>query len=304
MPRHPRRPGLLSRRKMAALRHTRNPDHVQECTDCSNALRRERQYLERLRGASVPEASQDLAARLIQHTERLANEPGQDFAARPSSSGIRRGLRLAGVAAGTLAVSAGALGVSAYVVAGDSVPQVRGGTSNVGALAGAWTGNPVESMAGPVFRAGSTVSLSSAQLDALREEGWACPELAGMGFTVVSAHGTMHNGHPAVEMRLESNGHYATIVEEHLPADQPAQGATTSARLSVTQGSPWKAVYTMPAAVISYASDLPADTADDAVPEIVRAGESMAADQPSEGAEAWYARLLRGLQTLLRPAGL
>ncbi|MGO4143881.1 hypothetical protein AB4Y77_02245 [Paenarthrobacter sp. YAF11_1] len=304
MPRHPRRPGLLSRRKLAALRHTRNPDHVQECTDCSSALRRERQYLERLRGSSVPEASQDLAARLIQHTERLANEPGQDFAPKPSSSGIRRGLRLAGVAAGTLAVSAGALGVSAYVVAGDDVQQVRAETSDVGALAGAWTGNPVESMAVPAFRAGSTVSLSAAQLDALREEGWACPELAGMGFTVVYAHGMMYNGHPAVEMRLESNGHYATILEEHLAADQSVQGPTTSARLSVSQGSPWRAVYTMPAAVISYASDLPADTADDAVPEIVRAGESMAPDQPKELSEAWHARLLRGLQTLLRPAGL
>jgi hypothetical protein len=304
MPRHPLRPGSLSRRKLAALRHSRSPDHVHQCIDCRNALNRERQYLERLRGASVPEASQDLAARLIQHTERLANEPVQPLDTKPSSGGMRRGLRLAGVAAGTLAVSAGALAVSAYVVAGDDVQQLQAGSSDVGALAGAWTGSPVESMMAPMFRAGSTVSLSAAQLDALREDGWACPELAGMGFTVVSAHSTMYNGHPAVEMRLESNGHYATIVEEHLPADQSGHGATTSARLSVTQGSPWKAVYTMPAAVISYTSDLPAETADDAVPEIVRAGESMGPVPPDDGTEDWSARLLRGLQTLLRPAGL
>ncbi|WP_245232770.1 hypothetical protein [Paenarthrobacter nicotinovorans] len=303
MPRHPRRPGLFSRHKLAALRHTRNPDHVRECAECRSALRRERQYLERLRGASVPEASQDLATRLIQHTERLANEPDEHLEARSTPGEMRRGLRVAAAAAGTLAVSAGALALSAYVVAGNDVPQLSAG-SDVGALAGAWTGNPVGSMAGPTFRAGSTVSLDAAQLDALREEGWACPELAGMGFTVVSAHSTMYNGHPAVEIRLENNGHYATIVEEHLPVDQSGQGTTTSARLSVTQGSPWKAVYTMPAAVISYVSDLPADAADDAVPEIVRAGESMAASHPNEGTEAWYARLLRGLQTLLRPAGL
>ncbi|MNI77055.1 hypothetical protein D3C73_1333230 [compost metagenome] len=60
----------------------------------------------------------------------------------------------------------------------------------------------------------------------------------------------------------------------------------------------------MPAAVISYASDLPADSADDAVPEIVRAGESMALISGDEDPEAWYKRVLRGLQTLLRPAGL
>ncbi|MCP1414802.1 hypothetical protein [Paenarthrobacter sp. A20] len=304
MPRHPLRPGRSSRRKLAALRHTRSPEHVQECVACSTALRRERQYLERLQSASVPEASQDLAARLIQHTERLANEPDYLIPAQASRGGLRRGLRIAGVAAGTLAVSAGALAVSAYVVAGDNEAQVLAGTSEVGALAGAWTGTPAETTLGPAFRAGSTISLSDAQLDSLREDGWACPELSAMGFHIVSAQATERNGHPVVELRLESNGHYATIVEEHLPAGQPGTGRSTSAQLSVTQGSPWKAVYTMPAAVISYASDLPADTADDAVPEIVRAGESMAVLPSNEGSEAWHARLLRGLQTLLRPAGL
>lgn len=304
MPRRSLRPGALSRRKLAALRHTRSPEHLKDCSDCRIALRRERQYLERLRGAAVPEASQDLAARLIQHTERLANEPAPTYLTPKYPRRRLRGFGIAGVAAGVLAVSAGALALSAYVIAGDERPQALAGTSDVGALAGAWTGNPTEAMVGPAFRAGSKVSLSAAQLESLREDGWACPELSGMGFHVVSAQATLHNGNPAVEIRLESNGHYATIVEEHLPADRPGIGRSTSAQLSVTQGSPWKAVYTMPAAVISYASDLPADSADDAVPEIVRAGESMALMSADEDPEAWYQRLLRGLQTLLRPAGL
>ncbi|MGR0159410.1 hypothetical protein [Paenarthrobacter nitroguajacolicus] len=304
MPRHPLRPGALSRRKLAGLRHTRSPEHLQDCAECRIALRRERQYLERLRGASVPEASQDLAARLIQHTERLANEPVPTYAT-PRYPRRRLGsLRVAGIVTGTLAVSAGALAVSAYVIAGDQEPEFLAGAGDVGALAGPWTGSPAEAMVGPAFRAGSTVSLSPAQLETLRKDGWACPELAVMGFHVVSAQATTHNGNPAVEIRLESNGHYATIVEEHLPSGRSEPGRSTSAQLSVTQGTPWKAVYTMPSAVISYASDLPAETADDAVPEIVRAGESMAPEPVDEESEAWYGRLLRGLQTLLRPAGL
>ncbi len=309
MPRRPLRPGVLSRRRMAALRHTRSPEHLQHCDECRIALRRERQYLERLRGSAVPEASHDLAARLIQHTERLAKEPGQ-FGSTPQFSPLQypyrrfRGLRVAGLVAGTLMVSAGALAVSAYVIAGDAESPVLAGTSNASSLAGAWTGSPAEAMVGPAFRAGSAVSLTPGQLESLRAEGWACPELPGMGFHVVSAQATRHNGNPAVEIRLESNGHYATIVEEHLPADGSAQGRSSSARLSVTQGTPWKAVYTMPAAVISYASDLPADSADDAVPEIVRAGESMLRTPAYEDQEAWYKRVLRGLQTILRPAGL
>ncbi|MBT2585993.1 hypothetical protein J7I86_09075 [Arthrobacter sp. ISL-95] len=294
---------------MAALRHTRSPEHLQHCAECRTALRREQQYLERLRGSAVPEASQDLAARLIQHTERLANEPGQS-GSTPQYTPLQypyrrfRGLRVAGIAMGTLAVSAGALAVSAYVIAGDAEPQVLAGTSDAGALAGAWTGSPAEAMVGPAFRAGTTISLSPGQLESLRAEGWACPELSAMGFHVVSAQATKPSGNPAVEIKLENNGHYATIVEEHLPANESKPGRSTSAQLSVTQGTPWKAVYTMPAAVISYASDLPADTADDAVPEIVRAGESMSMTPAPEDREAWYKRVLRGLQTLLRPAGL
>ncbi|MGO4433265.1 hypothetical protein AB4Y88_08225 [Paenarthrobacter sp. RAF9] len=303
MPRRPFRPGALSRRAFAARRHSRLPEHLQECADCRAAAGRERQYLERLRGAAVPEASQDLAARLIQHTERLASEPAQDPWNHPQQGGLSRGLRFAAVAAGTLMVSAGALGVAAYVVAGDDQPRVLAGAGNAGALVGAWSAGPVDVM-DPSFKAGSTMSLSASQLDALRDQGWACPELLEMGFHVVSAQTSMLNGHPAVEIRLESNGHYATITEEHLPADAQSADQRGAAQLSVTQGTPWKAVYAMPAAVISYTSDLPPESADDAVPEIVRAGESMSHQGHGDSSGSWYGRLLRGLQTLLRPAGL
>lgn len=305
MPRRPDRPGALSRRKLASLRHSRSPEHVQDCVKCRALLRQEQQYIERLRGAAVPEASHDLAARLIQHTERLANHSPQSFdPAPPPRNGVRRGLRITAIAAGTLAVSASALAGAAYTVAGDAEPQAFVETNDAGVLAGAWTGGPAESAVAPAFRAGSTITLSAAQLDALRDEGWACPELGAMGFRVVSAQATMVHGHPAVELKLESNGHSATIVEEHRPPEQDGGGQSTSAQLSVTQGTPWKAVYSTPAAVISYASDLPAESADDAVPEIVRAGESVGGNPRAEGSEAWYPRLLRGLQTLLRPAGL
>lgn len=304
MPRRPDRPGTSSRRKLASLRHSRNPEHVQICDRCRALLRQERQYIERLRGAAVPEASEDLTARLLQHTERLANHSPQPFEAPPSRKGIRRGLRITAVAAGTLAVSAGALAGSAYIVAGEEEPQAFVQTNDAGLLAGAWTGGPSESAVAPAFQAGSTITLSAAQLVALREEGWACPELAGAGFKVVSAQARMVDDHPAVELQLERNGHFATIVEEHRAGGRNPPAGSTPAQLSVTQGSPWKAVYSTPAAVITYASDLPAESADDAVPEIVRAGESLADGAGAGGSDAWYPRLLRGLQTLLRPAGL
>ncbi|WP_314325866.1 hypothetical protein [Paenarthrobacter ilicis] len=292
-------PGATSRRRLSVTRHNRQPEHLQKCAECQADIRRERQYIERLRGAAVPEASQDLAARLIHHTERLAGEsqPVREISRDPA--GLSRGLRIAAVAAGTLAVSAGALAVAAYVVAGDKEPLLLAGTAGSTALTGTWNVGPVWTSEA-AFQPGSTITLDSTQLAALRDQGWACPELTEMGFTVVSAHASMKEGHPAVELNLESNGHYATITEEH----RPAGAAPSSARLSITNGTPWQAVYAMPDATITYASDLPPDSADDAVPEIVRAGETMANTPSADGTEAWYGRLLRGLQTLLRPAGL
>ncbi len=323
MPRRHIRPGALSRRKLAAryklpaLRHTRNPEHLRHCPDCRAALNRERQYLERLRGAAVPEASQDLTARLLQHTQRLANEqipPVANSRTRGGATrgGAWRGLRIAGLAAGTLTVSAGALGLAAYAVAGDTAPQAGIGAGNAASsLSNAFTGGPPglmttpEFVATPDFRPTAPVNLSSEQLDALRDQGWACPELGAMGFHVVSAKATMHNGHPAVELRLESNGHYATVVEEHLQAsDLAVTGRPASAQLSLTQGTPWEAVYRTSAAVLSYSSDLPADIADDAVPELVRAGDSMISTKAPQASETWSERMIRGLRTLLRPAGL
>ena len=328
MPRRHIRPGALSRRKLAAryklvaLRHTRNPEHLRHCPECRAALNRERQYLERLRGAAVPEASQDLTARLLQHTQRLANEPAPPVANwRTGRGAIKRGatmggawraLRIAGAAAGTLTVSAAALGLAAYAVAGDTAPQasIRAG-NHASSLSSALTGGPAELMmtpefvATPDFRLTTPVDLSSEQLDALRGQGWACPELGAIGFHVVSAKATMHNGHPAVELQLESNGHYATVVEEHLQAsDIAVTGRPASAQLSLTQGTPWEAVYRTSAAVFSYSSDLPADVADDAVPELVRAGDSMISTKAPQASETWSERMIRGLRTLLRPAGL
>ncbi|WP_115787949.1 hypothetical protein [Arthrobacter silvisoli] len=299
--------GLLNGRQPApgrGLRHKRTPEHLGDCPQCQAEVLRERQYLERLRKASVPEASQDLTARLIEHTRRIA-ESG-DAGVEPA--GTRRAvpfLKTAGIAAGGLLVSAGALAAAAYVVGGDVRPEsFSAADREVRSLVGAsLSGNLSLESAVPgnvpsdtAVKDGS-VALSAAQLAGLRSKGWACPELSGMGFRVVSARASMRGGHPAVELELTDGTHHATLVEQHF------EGTTTSgARLSVSRGSRWEAVYRSPAAMLSYASDLPAEQADDAVPELVRAGESVlpaAAATPDN----WQDRVRRGLRTLANLAG-
>jgi hypothetical protein len=302
MPRRKILPGAPPRSKVGRLRHSRHPEHVELCTECRSALNRERQYLERLRDAAVPEASADLTRRLLQQTQQLADE-----AAVPEPREARapwRSIRIAGIAAGTVAMSTGALAFSAYAVAGDAVTDAGTAGESIGSsMAAAVVGGPAELVtSGPV--AEPPVVLGPAELDLLRSQGWACPELSEMGFKVVSARVTVHNGHPAVELRLEDGSHHATVVEEHLPATQVAARPSTSAQLSVSQGNPWKAVYRTAAGVLSYTSDLPAEKADDAVPELVRAADAMASEPVSGSSESWFERLLRGLRTLIHPAGL
>ncbi|VXB17235.1 hypothetical protein ARTHRO8AJ_140089 [Arthrobacter sp. 8AJ] len=56
-------------------RHQRTGSHLEACQECAATVRRERQYLERLRDAPIPPASQDLTARLLARTHELAAQP-------------------------------------------------------------------------------------------------------------------------------------------------------------------------------------------------------------------------------------
>lgn len=301
--------GLLKGRRggltRGTIRHSRAPGHLQQCAECHAAVLRERQYLERLRRATVPEASQDFTNRLIEHTQRLA-QSGCEERMAPQRS-VWRGIRLATAAAGGLAVSAGILAVVAYALGGEVAPQASDrGEQEVRTLVSSTDpGNAGEklpvtgSQLGlPVGVAGS-VSLSEQQLSELRKDGWACPEMASMGYHMVSARALMQDGHPAVELHLSDGDRHATLVEEHLEGSGPS-----GTQLSITQGAPWQAVYSSPVAVLRYSSDVPASQAAGAVPELVKAGDSLVVDRSAENStETWDERLQRGLHALAGLAG-
>ena len=110
--------------------HERRPRHLDSCAECRLQQRRERQYLERLRGAEVPVASDDLTARLLARTAELArNErlPSPPAAARD----FRPALRSAVLVAGTAAAATALLGGSAYLMGGDRAPTAAGAPAAV-----------------------------------------------------------------------------------------------------------------------------------------------------------------------------
>lgn len=237
------RSGIPAVRKRAGGNH----GHVESCARCRSQQHRERQYLARLQGASIPEASDDLTARLLARTEHLAAERS---AIEPLWPARGRGpwLRLPALAAGGAAAAVALMAGAAYLMGGEAAPLADGADTSAFSRQGApaslipggspipggslLSGNPAEAGSGP----GSVWSLagrpdftpagalSAQQLAALRAQGWTCPELRELGFHIVWARGGVVAGEEILELRLTDGRHFATVLEQHRPAgvQQPA----------------------------------------------------------------------------------
>lgn len=268
-------------------RHERTSSHLAECLECMSVVRRERQYLERLRDAPIPPASDDLTARLLTHTSQLAARPAL---AAPSATGPRLAVRALAMTAGGTVAAAGVLAVGAFTAAGDPL--------NGQAAAAALT--PVSAQTPADGRV-----LSTDQLTSLREEGWACPVLEGMGFHLESATAVVRDGQPAVELRLSDGSHYATVTEQHDPA--AAAATRQSSALQVLGTAPWRATYRTSGRTFTFESNLPAEEADDAGPLLESVGhlsaEGLAAgvddDAQTSAEEPLESRLQRGINRIV-----
>lgn len=269
-------------------RHHRGADHVRTCAECAGAIHRERQYIERLRDAAVPPASEDLTARLLARTQHLAaSEPAQRQ---------HLAVKVLALTAGGTAAAAGILAVSAFALAGDSLPVAQS----------ALNGNLVQHTA---QLPADGRELGGPQLAALRSDGWVCPELGSLGFHVQSANALVLNGRPAVEMHLSDGRHYATILEQH-PSDASQISGPGAGKMMVSNLSPWMATVETAAGIFTVESDLPAEQAGDALPVLQRlsalAVEGINADagaapaDPPETApdDSPGARLERGIHKL------
>ena len=291
---------------LAGGRHPQTTDHIRACAECASALHRQRQYIERLRTAAVPAASDELTARLLLRTQQLAMAPAP--VSRPSR------MMLAGLAGGVAVVAAGAVAAGAYTVAGEP-RQYAAGTASLYGQSGHSPG-------------------TDNRLAALRSSGWTCPELRAMGFHLVSASTTVLAGRPTVELRLTDGQYTARILEQHqgspgapwpinpltghpagsdgyVAADLP--GTTADGQVWVKAGQPWSAIYQTPRSTFTYVSDLPATSADDAVAMLAGAGSAArpglaAGTDTAAGSaaaqETIVDRVERGLRKIARQLGL
>jgi len=280
-------------------RHQRTGSHLEDCPECAGTVRRERQYLERLRDAPIPPASDDLTARLLARTSELAAQPA---ASVDHSSTSRLAARALALTAGGTVAAAGVLAVGAFTAAGD--PTAGGPVGTEASFSHVSSQTPADGR-----------TLTAAQLATLRSEGWACPDLQAMGFHVESAKALVVDGQPAVELWLTDGAHHATVTEQHPVTGQavqaaaagsaPAEAAEAGGKADASQDwatSPRAATYRAAGLTITYRSDLPAAQSNQALPILKRladsAAEGVAAAVPDssdgQAAEPLEARLERG----------
>lgn len=232
---------------------------LEACPDCSSAMQRERQYLERLQSAAVPAAPDDLVARLLSRTQDLA------MAVPEPVSRARSRMKLVQLLLACTAAVAGLMGMAAFIVGGDPAPQAEAAA------------------AGSLTDQGST--LAAGRVQELRSQGWICPDLSGAGFHLVSARANVVAGEPAMELRLSDGKNYATIIEQHSSPAGASPGMPTAVReplnaltghaasedgfarvtkldeseagsLWVSSGAPQRAIYQVNGVTFTYVSDL------------------------------------------------
>lgn len=260
--------------RLNACQHSRAEEHLRVCAHCRLLLARERHRLRLL--AAVPQPSDDLAQRILQRTQCL-NTPGNEELRLPYR--VRRRAKSA-LAAGTGAAVVALLG-GAYLAGADTGEKTAPPQPSMAAV-GLTSHWPVENPAAMPPQPGSAqpaTAVESTDLDSLKSAGWACPELASMGFSLRSAEGFVLAGVPTLELIL-SNGANSVRVYEQRPQQGSAAGgsgvplnamtghdaaadgftplSSGGVQMWLHQGSPWQVIFRQEDETYTVSTDLPA----------------------------------------------
>jgi hypothetical protein len=205
---------------------------------------------------------------------------------------------------------------AAYVLGGEAQP------ASSGSVAGAdWA--PVSAEAA-VAR---PVALDSSGLEALRQSGWTCPLLLGLGYRLQSAEQLLVGGQPAVRLDLSDGSHRVVVTEQRRMATSGEESGRAKAAppLNATTGHPvtmdgfqevagldravwmrggkeWTVVLDSEDVTYTLRSDLPLAQMPEAVNQVVLTENSrLELPQPAP-AEDPLSRIIRGLGMMVSPS--
>ncbi|WP_026553372.1 zf-HC2 domain-containing protein [Arthrobacter sp. H20] len=295
-------------------------NHLTRCSSCRDTVQAYRGVRNRLQSSEIPRPDADLFDKIMAtarqpavgagHPPEVVGSRDAPWARRVSSFASRRRAPL--VVAGGLAVVTLATLTGAYALGIESEETVLADSGQNGAI-----------MAGWQSVAPDTPSLlDHDELEELRADGWYCPDLEMMGFTVASAEAMTVAGRPALMMVLNDGTDSVVIYEQRKlgtgrePVASPPINAVTGnsvvvdgfeqiggmqRQIWVHPGHSWQVILDSQSVTYTVISSLPAAQMPQAVSQLVLAEHSrLAPTEPT--ARDPLSRILRGLNKLAQPA--
>jgi len=308
--------------------------HLERCARCREVVAGQRDVQARLRSLDVPAPRPDLANKILRESPRASARsvpparPAAPAAAaatavppRNPASRRRAVRRVAWTASAALA------GISMLTVAG---AYMLGGEEELVAgrapsLASVWS-TPGVAPAGGVATA---AKLDQEDLHQLRSEGLNCPQLAALGYRMVTATGKEVDGYPAVELRLSNGTDTVMVVEERrgvedmagreldvVPTQEPVNGLTghrvsqdglwqvdgMDRQMWVRASDEWIVVLNSNHVTYTVWADLPVSELPATVNQVVVTEKSRLMLPRAEADNDPISRIVRGLGMMVQPA--
>lgn len=305
--------------ELTPARKRRVEQHVLRCPRCRDALDAEETLRHRLRNATTPSPSDDLFERILSESAlALRPIPGSEpklGRLGPPQQGIRREAvarrkRTALALSGCTAVVAAATLTAAYALGSE--------TPSVDSMAAGASTSVTESFRSVAADTPST--LSAAQIEQLRQDGWFCPELHSLGFQLERAEARRLDGRPTLELHLSDGRHDLVIYEQRSgtgsSAEAPVNAATgntvledgfenvggTEQSVWLHPGRAWQLVIESDSATYTVVSTLPVSDMPRAVSQLMFTEHSQLAYSRPEVPHDPVSRIIRGLGKLAEPA--
>jgi len=305
--------------------------HLERCARCREMVAGQRDVQARLRSLDVPAPRPDLAKKILSESSRASAgsvppaKPAVPAAATvpPRNAAIRRRAvrRVAWTASAALAGISVLTIAGAYMLGGEE-ELVAGQTPS---LASVWSTPGIT----PAGGAAAVAKLDQEDLHRLRSEGWNCPQLAALGYRMVSAVGKEVDGYPAVELRLSNGTDTVVVVEERrgvedmagsepdvVPTQEPVNGLTghrvsqdglwqvdgMDRQMWVRASDDWTVVLNSNHVTYTVWANLPVSALPVTVNQVVVTEKSRLMLPRTEAENDPISRIVRGLGMMVQPA--
>ena len=296
--------------------------HLLRCNQCHEVVEQEQAIRRRLRSTSTPGPSEELFERILRRSTEQSGDVSQPRAAGISATHLTLDESVpvdepfmhrnrAVIAVGSaLAVAAVATLTAAYAL---------GSEVNAGDLTAAGGSASVTESFQTVATA-APATLTSAQIDQLRDDGWFCPELQTLGFDLVRAEALEIEGRPTLQLELSDGSHSLTIYEQRGGTEgmeaAPVNAATGNTveedgfeeiggaeqTVWLHPGRAWQLVIDSGSATYTVVSTLPVADMPRAVSQLMFNEHSQLAYSRPDAPSDPLSRILRGLGKLAQPA--